>query len=155
MNGAEIGRRRFLQAVMASGAAGLAGSVFAGDEDTLREPVHRVAKSNSLPAASVVPSKHPLDPALDIARDALKNIEQNISDYTCRITKQERIRGELQPQEFMEAKVRNRKIQDGKLVQPLSAYLKFLKPDSAAGREVVWVEGKNKGKLRAHEGGAA
>jgi len=90
-----------------------------------------------------------------MARGALKNIEQSINDYTCRIIKQERILGELQPQEFMDAKIRNRKVQDGKIVQPLSVYLKFVAPENVKGREVVWVEGKNNNKLRAHEGGTA
>jgi hypothetical protein len=35
----------------------------------------------------------------------------------------------------------------------LSVYLRFLKPDAVKGREVIWVEGKNNGKLLAHEGG--
>jgi hypothetical protein len=36
---------------------------------------------------------------------------------------------------------------------PLSVYLNFLKPEDVKGREVVWVEGQNGNKLRAHEGG--
>jgi hypothetical protein len=41
---------------------------------------------------------------------------------------------------------------DGDQVKiPLSVYLKFLKPANIKGREVVWVEGKNNNKLKAHE----
>ena len=61
------------------------------------------------------------------------NIEKNIDDYTCRIIKQERIRGELQPQEFMDAKIRNRKVKDGKIVVPLSVYMKFVAPEGVKG----------------------
>ena len=66
------------------------------------------------------------------------------------IVKRERIKGVLGDYEFIEAKIRNRKVQDGKVVVPLSAYLEFVKPASIAGREVVWVEGKNENKVRIH-----
>src|SRR4029079_19061697 len=124
-------------------------------EKDLHEPVHRVAKANNPPAAPVVGQGHPLDPALDMAKEGLKVVEDTLTDYTCTVVKQERIKGELQPQEFMDAKIRNRKLQDGKIIAPLSVYMKFVQPDNVKGREVVWVEGKNNNKLRAHEGGAA
>jgi hypothetical protein len=116
-----------------------------------------VAKANNPPAANppAAGTTHPLDPALEMANESLKIIEKEFDDYTCRIIKQERIRGELQPQEFMDAKIRCRKVQDGKVTVPLSVYLKFVSPANVAGREVVWVERQNNNKLRAHEGGAA
>ena len=86
--------------------------------------------------------------------DALLSIRKNIVDYTCRITKQERIRGDLQQEEYMDAKVRNRKVDEGgKLIAPLSVYMKFIGPRDIAGRECIWVEGQNNNKMRAHEGG--
>jgi hypothetical protein len=36
---------------------------------------------------------------------------------------------------------------------PLSVYLRFLKPEAVKGQEVLWVEGKNNGKLIGHQGG--
>ena len=36
--------------------------------------------------------------------------------------------------------------------QPLSVYMKFLKPDDAKDREVIYVAGANDGNLLAHEG---
>ena len=39
------------------------------------------------------------------------------------------------------------------MVTPLSVYLNFQKPANVAGREVIWMEGANNGKLCAHEGG--
>jgi hypothetical protein len=155
MRTTELARREFLRAVAISGASCFAAGACGADNDTkgLHEPIHRVAKTNNPTPAAAAP-RHPLEPALDMARDALKSIDQ-INDYTCRIIKQERIRGELQPQEFMDAKIRQRKVQNGKIVQPLSVYLKFVAPANVAGREVVWIEGKNNNKLRAHEGGAA
>ena len=52
----------------------------------------------------------------------------------------------------MDAKIRNRKIVNGKIEVPLSVYMKFVDPPGVKGREVIWVEGKNNNKLRAHEG---
>jgi hypothetical protein len=150
-------RRGFLRAATAASVSCLAAGACGADENSLREPVHRVAKANNNPPANPVVSadKHPLDPALELAANSLKEIETNVTDYTCRIVKQERIRGELSPQEFMDAKIRNRKMVDGKIVVPLSVYMKFVDPPGVKGREVVWVEGKNNNKLRAHEGGAS
>jgi len=67
------------------------------------------------------------------------------------VVKQERINGELYPQEYMYAEVRNRKVEGAKTVQPFSVYLYFLKPEKVKGREVVFVEGQNDGCLVAHE----
>jgi hypothetical protein len=150
-------RRGFLSAAAAAGVSCVATGAWGADKENnaLREPVHRVAKANNPPAnPPIAADKHPLDPALEMASAALKVIE-GVTDYTCRIIKQERIRGELQPQEFMDAKIRNRKVQDGKVVVPLSVYMKFVSPENIKGREVIWVEGKNNNKLRAHEGGAS
>ena len=147
----QLARRTFLQAIAASGAVCLAGAA-AGQEPGLKEPVYRVSKAD-VPAGQPASERHPLDPALDMARDAVALIQRDIVDYTATIVKRERIKQVLGDYEFMEAKVRNRKVVDGKLVLPLSVYLKFVKPKDVAGREVVWVEGQNNNKLRAHEGG--
>jgi hypothetical protein len=120
-------------------------------DSALKEPVYRVSKAD-LPTAPAG-ERHPLDPALDMARDALALIQRDIVDYTATIVKRERIKQVLGEYEFMEAKIRNRKVVDGKVVVPLSVYLKFVKPAAVVGREVVWVEGQNNNKLRAHEGG--
>ena len=42
---------------------------------------------------------------------------------------------------------------NGRITTPMSVYLKFLKPSSIKDREVIWVEGRNGGKLVAHETG--
>lgn len=98
-------------------------------------------------------SKHPLEPALERAREGLKLIEETVNDYTATIIKRERIKGKLTEHEFVSAKIRNRKVKDGKVVVPFAVYMKFLKPDSIAGREVIWVEGANENKIIAHEAG--
>src|SRR2546427_10417184 len=150
-----LARREFLRAVDAAGASCLAAGACGADENpALPEPVHRVAKANNPPPAAAVAANHPLDPALDMADKALANIRANIVDYTCRITKQERIRGVLEREEYMEAKIRNRKVDaNGKMTAPLSVYMKFIGPRDILGRECIWVEGEQNKKMRAHEGG--
>ncbi len=149
-----LARRMFLQAL---GIGGLSAAVCLGQQpgrDALKEPVFRVAKAiNPAGAPAALTESHPLDPAIAIAHETLGKIQREIVDYTCMIVKRERVNGKLGIHEFMEAKIRSRKIVDGKLVTPLSVYLKFVKPDAAKGREAIWVQGQNNGKMRAHEGG--
>jgi hypothetical protein len=149
-------RRVFLQALsLSSLSAAIALATPPESREQLREPVFRVSKANNPPTDVVQGPAHPLDPALQLANETLGKIQREIVDYTAMIVKRERVNGKLGNHEFMEAKIRSRKIVDGKLTQPLSVYLKFVKPDSVAGREVIWVEGQNNNKMRAHEGGAA
>jgi hypothetical protein len=112
------------------------------------EPVLRVAKNQPANAAP-----HPLDPALELARQSLSLMQSQVTDYTAVLIKRERIADELGDNEFMFIKVRNRKVSGDKVVVPFSVYLAFLKPAAVKGREVIYVENANDGKLIAHEGG--
>ena len=76
-----------------------------------------------------------------------------VADYTCTLVKRERINGQLLDYEHIEVKIRHRQVQDGRIVVPFSVYLKFLAPAELQGREVVYVEGRNDGKLIARRGG--
>jgi hypothetical protein len=130
------------------------------------EPIHRVANdepSAADPAAAAdqptakvasrvlpemppfnlapIPGAHPLEPALRVAKEGLAFIDANIRDYQAILYKQERIDGELQEQEVAYIKVRH---------DPFSVHLFFLKPHR--GRECLYVEGANEGKLLAREG---
>lgn len=96
---------------------------------------------------------HALDPVLELARQALTQMQNEVEDYTGRMIKRERIKGVLGGEVQMEFKIRTRRESDGKVARPLSAYLKFLEPKSARGREVIWTEGANGNKLSGHEGG--
>ena len=134
----------------------LAGSMFtassiSAQENSLAEPVHRVANASSIKSRPT--AQHPLDRALDLARTSLVGCKANVNDYTATLIKRERIGDTLGEHEFMEVKVRNRKQSGGTITQPLSVYIKFLKPSAVKGREVVYVENKNEGNLIAHEGG--
>ncbi|MFK8111873.1 MAG: DUF1571 domain-containing protein [Rubripirellula sp.] len=151
-----IQRRQFI-ALFGSLAAAGSHSVFA-EEAGLVEPVHRVANAPA-PIASpagleATPAPVPaIDRALDLARGGLQGCRANVNDYTALMVKRERVNGTLLGHEFMAAKIRNRKVVNGQVVQPLSVYLNFLKPSSVKGREVIYVEGQNDGNVVAHEGG--
>ena len=84
--------------------------------------------------------EHSLDRAIAMAASSLDNINENIKGYRCTFTKAERIDGKVGPHSKMEMRVRHK---------PFSVYLKFETPD--AGRQVVYVEGKNDGKLVVKE----
>lgn len=131
-------------------APGLGRSIAIAEEPALREPVHRVANAASIAPTRVV---SPLDRALEIANEGLNQCQSEINDYTAILVKRERIGDTLGDYEYMLAKVRNRKVRNGELVQPLSVYLGFLKPSTVKGRECLYVENQNSGNIVAHEGG--
>lgn len=96
---------------------------------------------------------HPLLPVMKIAYDGLQRMETEIQDYTCQLTKRERVHGRLHDPETMFLKVRHAQVQDGRVVTPFSVYVRFLSPSSLKGREVLWVEGRNRDKLIVRNGG--
>lgn len=147
----QFDRRRFLSITAALGGAAFASSnLLAGDPPTnLTEPVHRVARLDSIAATAA----HPLDPAIQFAHETLKYVQDNIVDYTAIMIKRERIDGVLGDHEFMGIKVRNRKMKDGAITTPFSVYMTFLKPAEIKGREVIYVENQNRGHIVGHEGG--
>ncbi len=97
--------------------------------------------------------KDPLRAALRIAYDGQNRIEDSIRDYTCTLTRRERVDGRLLGYETMFVKVRHRRKEDGRVVQPFSVYVRFLSPDRVKGREVIYVDGRNDGKLIVRNGG--
>jgi hypothetical protein len=105
------------------------------------------------PSQSPQRKQHPLDRPLEIARNGLEHIRNDIHDYTAVMVKRERVGNDFIGPEKMFLKIRNRKTDEGKLIVPLSVYMKFLEPPSKAGREVIWVEDRNDGKLVGHEAG--
>ncbi len=143
-----IERRQFV-ALFGSLAATAAARSLRADDPRLAEPVHRVANASKRPDDG----DEALGRALDMAEDALENSRKNIDDYTAVLVKRELIGGVLGQHEYMLLKMRNRKVRDGELTQPFSVYLSFLKPANVKGREVIYVEDQNDGKMVAHEGG--
>jgi len=117
----------------------------------LTEPVYRLSKNQPNQPGPAAP--HALDPAIQLAHQSLGIIGSSVQDYTAKLVKRERINDELGDYEFMYAKIRNRKVQNGDTVVPFSVYLAFLKPSTVKGREVIFVENQNQGRVLAHEGG--
>lgn len=120
------------------------------------KPVSNASQTPAMLVSSVTPSTslapHPLDRAIDMAKDGLTHIQSNVRDYSAIMVKRERIDGVLGCPEYMKMKIRCPRTVSGQDV-PFSVYLKTLKPRQAAGREVVWVQGQNGDKLCAHETG--
>ncbi|EMI52788.1 DUF1571 domain-containing protein [Rhodopirellula sallentina] len=95
-----------------------------------------------------------MDEMLDLAEDALEATVANVDDYTARMIKQEQDRsGVLQPASECFMKVATRH-PGGKPGSPLKVYMRFDSPDDVRGREVIWVENENDGKLLVREAGA-
>ena len=84
-------------------------------------------------------TEHPLKPAIRIAQTCLEKL-QHVRDYECVLTKRERINNRLTTQVMF---MRFRE-------EPFSVYFKFGEP--FAGREVLYVSGRNNGMMLAHEG---
>ncbi len=98
------------------------------------------------------PSEHPLDPAIEVARAGLDYFQNNVRDYEAVFIKQERIGGHMAAEEQSFVKIRQAgRSENGKI--PFSVYMRFTQPPRIAGREVIYVDGRNDGKLIAHEGG--
>ncbi len=86
-----------------------------------------------------VDERHPLAPALKLARSSKQSLE-SVRDYQCVFIKREQLGGTVQTH-TMEMKFRN---------APFSVYLKY--QDPSPGREILFVRGENDNKLLAHEG---
>ncbi len=85
---------------------------------------------------------NPLDAAIDRVREGCGKVER-LRDYSCTLVLRERVDGELYDYQYLRLKVRH---------HPFSIYAYWLKPQSLRGRELIYVEGQNDGKMLAHEG---
>jgi Protein of unknown function (DUF1571) len=116
------------------------------------EPMAVPSQTTPSPSESSA-GTHPLDSVLDLARDYLQGFQRNVQDYTATLTKRERVSGSLGDEEKMLLKLRcPRRHSDGTETK-LHVYLRGKQPKKIDGREVIWVDGKNDGKLIAHEAG--
>ena len=101
------------------------------------------AQNPSSPAPVPVAAGGPLEPALRLISQARQSY-QNVNDYTCLFIKRERLRGQVQPENLIDMKVRT---------HPFSVYLRWLKPAASAGQEVCYVTGRYNGMMRVHSTG--
>ena len=159
---------------VAAAAALLWMTPFVAAEEKLSEPIYRVATetpaaespaatqpatsanpSATTPAAPAAadaaktvfdltpkPGEHPLAPVLRTLKATQDVIDGSVHDYCCNLVKQERVDGELGDKQYILMKVMH---------QPFSVYMSFVKP--YAGREVLYVNGQNEGKMVVLEAG--
>ncbi len=92
-------------------------------------------------AAEVTPEIDPIVRAKQMIAECKAKFA-TVRDYTCSFHKRERIQGKMTPQYVMSMKART---------HPHSIYFKFVRP--YAGREAIYVSGKNSNKLLAHDVG--
>lgn len=147
----QFGRTVFLVAILVSL---FAFTTAYGQEKLAKTTVgsrHTVHKAISFDRAAA--EKHPLWPALEMAVDSYTHIRRNVRDYSCILVRRERVRGDLQTQEFMSAKVRHQRSRDGQVVVPFGVYLKVLAPSKVKGREVLYVDGQNDSMMLVRNGG--
>lgn len=96
---------------------------------------------------------HPLRRALAYAQAAHKVARESVDDFTCTLIKREQVNGYLREPQFLSAAVRSGQSEGQQVAVPYSVYLHFLKPAKVAGRKVVYVDGKNGGKMLVRNGG--
>ena len=114
-------------------------------------------ESASTETAKAAPatSREIMNQAIADAHKILAHIQAEVDDYTCTFIKRENVNGKVLPPECIRTKVRNRKVVNGETVVPFSVYMKFVKPKSVQGREIVYVEGVHNNQVFAKEGGTA
>lgn len=110
----------------------------------------RENKREDLIADDTPRKAHSLDRAIDLAYEGLRKMRSSVQDYTAVMVKRERVDGLVSDPEYMKIKVRSPRDEIASV--PFSVYMKHLRPRASAGREAIWVEGKNQNRLCVHEG---
>jgi hypothetical protein len=83
----------------------------------------------------------PVDAPLQLVAAANQSF-QEVRDYTCLFIKKERLRGQLQPENLIDMKVRS---------QPFGVYLRWLAPKALEGQEACYLGGNS--TMRVHSTG--
>ncbi|MFO0810011.1 MAG: DUF1571 domain-containing protein [Gemmataceae bacterium] len=100
------------------------------------------ARAQTPPAPTPTPAP---DQALTLIQEAKASFAR-VRDYMGTLVKEERVNGMLQPEQYIELRVRQ---------QPFSVYLKWQGPKQFVGQEAMFVSGKNDNRLRAKGTGLA
>lgn len=145
MRGDHYGMKKFVfpSLILASMAAEpISGRLGADDSEkpTTKSAIAKKVDDSTRTDGVKISSKHPLAPAVAAANSSRESLAK-IKDYSATFTKREHIKGQLL-KSVMELKVRQ---------EPFSVYLKYMEPH--AGREVLYVDGLNKGNFLVHEEG--
>jgi hypothetical protein len=99
------------------------------------------AKPGTVAAAPSTAEEDPISRAIRTIKECQTRF-QSVSDYTCLFYKRERINRRMTPLFMMAMKERTK---------PKSIYFKF--EDPYRGREAIYVEGRNQGRILAHDVG--
>lgn len=98
-------------------------------------------------------SDNALMDVLQRAEAAYQRMSSEIRDYTCILTKRERIDGRLHGPESIYLKVRHQHSGGLEGEQPFSVYLRFLRPATVRDREVLYVQGRHQNRMIVRNGG--
>jgi hypothetical protein len=96
---------------------------------------------------------HPLLPALRYAYERYEYLNRDVRDYVCNVFIRERIKGRLRRVEAAAAKVRHRRQSAGGMITPFGVYLRYLRPRSIKGREILYVDKKYHDRMIVTLGG--
>ncbi|WP_372895751.1 DUF1571 domain-containing protein [Stieleria sp.] len=97
------------------------------------------------------PRQSSIAEVLELADRALASMDDSLEDYTARFIKQDRSEsGVLNERSEMEVKIQTRHRNETNDA-PIRIYLKFLAPEAAAGREVIWGKDLYDGQMAVHE----
>lgn len=100
----------------------------------------RTPRVRPVTQSNVIPTDHPLLPALKLAKASRERLK-DVKDFQCRFSKRDLVNGKIHAHST-QVKYREK---------PMSVYMRFDNP--SRGREVIFVEGQNNGKLLVHEPG--
>lgn len=103
--------------------------------------------------ASVAVGEHPLELALEFARNRAQHVHDHVRDFTCLLVRRERIDGRLRDYEYLWTRVRLQQTRDGRVTAPFSVFMQFLGPAALKDRKVLYVEGDNDDKMIVRNGG--
>lgn len=118
----------------ASGAAAPA-----AQESGEKPTVARIPDEGKRLGATEADSKHPVTAVIDAAQGSRESVRK-LPGYSCTFIKTERLKRGTIVHHTAVLKFRR---------EPFSVYMKYIDPH--AGREVIYVDGRNKGKLLVHE----
>jgi len=141
------------EAVQAQHGGSVAAGTAAGTAATTlpaAAPVEALRPNAAGPRPS---APHPLEWVLKFAHEEQAYLQRTVRDFTCRVTKRERIDGELQDYRYIDMWVREESHAGGRGAQPPSVLLDFLGPADVQGRRVLFVAGRNDDRLLVRKGG--
>ncbi len=149
-------RRRQRSTVLAVVIAAFSGASLLAAEGTATPAEAQQRKTGYRPlgpAAQQPVDAHPLDSVLQYARREQAYLRNTVRDFTCRLVKRERIDDYLQDHQYIDMRVREEVREGDRVLQPLSIYLYFVGPKSVAGRQILYIDGRNDGKMMVRNGG--